>query len=257
MIKNLDSVTSQLKELSTTINSFKSEAVQVRLIELLLSGKSIAATDMAPAAKAAAPVVAKAKDGRGRPKKVSTPSPAVAKVAAPAASKPAAPAVAKAKGKRGRPKAATTVAPKAAPVAKVATPAAKPAKAAKPAAKVAKPAAKAAKPAAKPVAKAAKPAQAAKVAAPKAANGESRGRGRASLNGKPGASKVLNSLLTTKFFNQKRTMTDILKHCAEKLNSPFKSNEVSGILTKLVRDEKLIREKSPKTGNYEYNLKVS
>lgn len=246
MIKNLDSVTSQLKELSTTINSFKSEAVQVRLIELLLSGKSIAATDMAPAAKAAAPVVAKAKDGRGRPKKVSTPSPAVAKVAAPAASKPAAPVVAKAKGKRGRPKAATTAAPKAAPVAKVATPAAKPAKAAKPVAKAAKPAAKAAK-----------PAQAAKVAAPKAANGESRGRGRASLNGKPGASKVLNSLLTTKFFNQKRTMTDILKHCAEKLNSPFKSNEVSGILTKLVRDEKLIREKSPKTGNYEYNLKVS
>jgi len=232
--------------LSTTINSFKSEAVQVRLIELLLSGKSIAASDITPSAKTSVPAVVKVKDGRGRPKKVNN---VAAPKAAPVAKVAAAPAVVKAKDGRGRPKKINNVAaPKAAPAVAVKVAAAKPAKAAK--------VTKAAKPAK--VAKAAAP-KVAKVAAPKVSKvaGESRGRGRASLNGKPGASKVLNSLLGTKFFNQKRTMTDILKHCAEKMNSPFKSNEVSGILTKLVRDEKLIREKSAKTGNFEYNLKAS
>ena len=41
MIKDFDQVRSQLKELADVINSFKSEAVQLRLIELIFSAVSV------------------------------------------------------------------------------------------------------------------------------------------------------------------------------------------------------------------------
>lgn len=42
MIDNFDEVKRQLKELSTVINSYKSEAVQLRIMEIILSGSEIA-----------------------------------------------------------------------------------------------------------------------------------------------------------------------------------------------------------------------
>ena len=38
MIANFDEVSRQLKELATVINTFKSEAVQLRIIEIVLAG---------------------------------------------------------------------------------------------------------------------------------------------------------------------------------------------------------------------------
>lgn len=46
MIKNLSEVAAQLKELADVINSFKSEAVQLRIVELILAGN--AAPDAPP-----------------------------------------------------------------------------------------------------------------------------------------------------------------------------------------------------------------
>ena len=40
MIKNFDVIKEQLKELAGVINSFKSEAVQLRLIELVFEGRT-------------------------------------------------------------------------------------------------------------------------------------------------------------------------------------------------------------------------
>ena len=42
MIKDFDQVRLQLKELAEVINAFKSEAVQLRIVELILGGASVA-----------------------------------------------------------------------------------------------------------------------------------------------------------------------------------------------------------------------
>jgi hypothetical protein len=47
MIDNFEQVKEQLKELATVINTFKSESVQLRIIEIVLSGRKFSDVDVA------------------------------------------------------------------------------------------------------------------------------------------------------------------------------------------------------------------
>lgn len=58
MIKDFDTVRSQLKELAEVINAFKSEAVQLRIIDLVIGGAPLAAKlEVPPIASIANPQV--------------------------------------------------------------------------------------------------------------------------------------------------------------------------------------------------------
>jgi hypothetical protein len=48
MIEKLDSIKKQLAELATVLNAFKSEAVQLRLLDFLLGGQSVEKPDKIP-----------------------------------------------------------------------------------------------------------------------------------------------------------------------------------------------------------------
>ena len=53
---------------------------------------------------------------------------------------------------------------------------------------------------------------------------------------KPGATKVLNQLLTTDFFNTTRSISAIADYCKTEFDSEFKTSELSGILLKLANE---------------------
>jgi len=75
-----------------------------------------------------------------------------------------------------------------------------------------------------------------------------------STNGrkKPGATKVLNQLLLTDFFNSSHSISEIADYCKENYNSDFKTSELSGILLKLAKENKLKRERSDDNNRFEY-----
>ncbi len=81
------------------------------------------------------------------------------------------------------------------------------------------------------------------------ADGESRQR--ESIR-KPGATKVLNQLLQTDFFDQPHSIADIATHCKDQYDSDFKTSELSGILLKLANESKLRRERSEENNRFEY-----
>lgn len=74
------------------------------------------------------------------------------------------------------------------------------------------------------------------------------------LNGrkKPGATKVLNQLLLTDYFNSSHSISEIADHCKESYDSDFKTSELSGILLKLAKENKLRRERSNDNNRFEY-----
>jgi len=74
------------------------------------------------------------------------------------------------------------------------------------------------------------------------------------LNGrkKPGATKVLNQLLTTDYFNSSHSISEIADYCKESYDSDFKTSELSGILLKLAKENKLKRERSNDNNRFEY-----
>jgi hypothetical protein len=80
-------------------------------------------------------------------------------------------------------------------------------------------------------------------------DGESRQR--ESLR-KPGATKVLNQLLQTDFFDQPHSIADIATYCKDQYDSDFKTSELSGILLKLANESKLRRERSEENNRFEY-----
>lgn len=81
-------------------------------------------------------------------------------------------------------------------------------------------------------------------------NGESHTQMR---NGKkPGATKVLNQLLATDFFETRHTIASIADYCKENFDSDFKTSELSGILLKLSNENKLKRERSLENNRFEY-----
>jgi len=75
-----------------------------------------------------------------------------------------------------------------------------------------------------------------------------------SVNGrkKPGATKVLNQLISTDFFYTPRSIASIANYCKDNFDSEFKTSELSGILLKLANEHKLRRERSHDNNRYEY-----
>ncbi len=69
---------------------------------------------------------------------------------------------------------------------------------------------------------------------------------------KPGATKVLNQLLSTDFFDTQRSISSIAIYCKENFDSDFKTSELSGILLKLANENKLRRERSIENNRFEY-----
>lgn len=69
---------------------------------------------------------------------------------------------------------------------------------------------------------------------------------------KPGATKVLNQLLNTDFFHTSRSISSVAEHCKDNFDSDFKTSELSGILLKLAKENKLKRERSHENNRFEY-----
>jgi hypothetical protein len=69
---------------------------------------------------------------------------------------------------------------------------------------------------------------------------------------KPGATKILNQLLATDFFNTRHSISAIAEYCKENYGSDFKTSELSGILLKLAKENKLRRERSNDNNRFEY-----
>src|ERR1700743_710611 len=69
---------------------------------------------------------------------------------------------------------------------------------------------------------------------------------------KPGATKILNQLLSTDFFNIRHSISEIADYCKENYDSEFKTSELSGILLKLAKENKLRRERSNDNNRFEY-----
>jgi hypothetical protein len=69
---------------------------------------------------------------------------------------------------------------------------------------------------------------------------------------KPGATKILNQLLSTDFFDIQRSISSIANYCKDQYDSDFKTSELSGILLKLANENKLRRERSNENNRFEY-----
>jgi len=69
---------------------------------------------------------------------------------------------------------------------------------------------------------------------------------------KPGATKILNQLLSTDYFNTRHSISAIAEYCKEHYDSDFKTSELSGILLKLAKENKLKRERSNDNNRFEY-----
>jgi len=69
---------------------------------------------------------------------------------------------------------------------------------------------------------------------------------------KPGATKILNQVLSTDFFDQPRSISAIAEYCKENYDAEFKTSELSGILLKLANENKLRRERSAENNRFEY-----
>ena len=69
---------------------------------------------------------------------------------------------------------------------------------------------------------------------------------------KPGATKILNQLLSTDFFSTPHSISSIADYCKVNFDSEFKTSELSGILLKLANENKLKRERSNENNRFEY-----
>lgn len=77
---------------------------------------------------------------------------------------------------------------------------------------------------------------------------DSRIRGRK----KPGATKILNQIIHTDFFDVPRSIAGIANYCKEQYDSDFKTSELSGILLKLSNEHKLRRERNNENNRFDY-----
>ncbi|MDN5287641.1 MAG: hypothetical protein JWR38_3915 [Mucilaginibacter sp.] len=69
---------------------------------------------------------------------------------------------------------------------------------------------------------------------------------------KPGATKILNQLLSSDFFDISRSISSIANYCKDQFDSDFKTSELSGVLLKLANESKLRRERSHENNRFEY-----
>ena len=78
---------------------------------------------------------------------------------------------------------------------------------------------------------------------------ESKASARRSAGNEPNA--ILSELASGTFFDQPRTIRDIVEHCKHNLARSIKPNEISGKLARMVRDGNLSRTKNS-DNQYEY-----
>lgn len=71
---------------------------------------------------------------------------------------------------------------------------------------------------------------------------------------RPGPSVILRQLIESKFFNDSRTIGDVVDYCMKMHNYEYKSTDLSGTLAKLAKDNVLNRKKNPKTNQFEYTM---
>jgi hypothetical protein len=69
---------------------------------------------------------------------------------------------------------------------------------------------------------------------------------------KPGATKILNQLLATDFFKAPHSISGIAEYCKQQFDSNFKTSELSGILLKLAKENKLRRQRNDENNRFEY-----
>ncbi len=69
---------------------------------------------------------------------------------------------------------------------------------------------------------------------------------------RPGATKVLNQLLNTDFFDTPHSISSIATYCKDNFDTDFKTSELSGILLKLANEGKLKRQRSNENNRFEY-----
>lgn len=74
---------------------------------------------------------------------------------------------------------------------------------------------------------------------------------RSRVSGGPGTYVMVGDLLGKGYFKQARTIGAIIGHCGSTLGHHYKANEISPVLLRYLRDEKLKRQKN-KDGQYEY-----
>ena len=86
----------------------------------------------------------------------------------------------------------------------------------------------------------------------KSGSNEFKNRQSAPTRKKLGATKVLNQLLSSDFFKTPHSISAIAEYCREKFDSNFKTSELSGILLKLAKENKLKRERSNENNRFEY-----
>ena len=222
---DFEKVKGQLKELSELINSFKSEAVQLKLIDMIFQDSNpveikAASQPKAAIAKEDKPVT-EVKIGKKRGRK-----PGI-KLAPKTENVEVAPAEPSAPKKRGRkPKAVSLDAPVKEKVAKV-----KPAK----------------------VAKTPKAPKTAKIAkAVKVAKTKLKAKTKKSKNERPGPSKMLEQLVDEGFFAQPHPIGDVVSYCKEQHNLEYKTTDISGILMRMVKKGRLSRHTNEEKNQFEY-----
>jgi hypothetical protein len=59
-------------------------------------------------------------------------------------------------------------------------------------------------------------------------------------------------LLSTDFFYSPQSISSIASYCQDNFDSDFKTSELSGILLKLAKENKLRRERSNENNRFEY-----
>lgn len=72
--------------------------------------------------------------------------------------------------------------------------------------------------------------------------------------GKPGPKKIIGELIDNGFFAEPKIIGDIIQHLQDSRGRTYKSTELSPALVRLLRDERLEREKNS-DGQYEYVAK--
>lgn len=84
------------------------------------------------------------------------------------------------------------------------------------------------------------------------ATGDEEADGRIRGRKKPGATKILNQIIHTDFFDVPRSIAGIANYCRDQYDSDFKTSELSGILLKLANEKKLKRERNNENNRFDY-----
>lgn len=70
---------------------------------------------------------------------------------------------------------------------------------------------------------------------------------------RPGATKMLNRLLLTDFFNTPHTIAEIVRYANEQFNTAIEPSQFSGVLIHLVQTQRLKRERTEIDRSYRYS----